>query len=718
MADQLLTSGQEDGFVGEPAAKELLRSAGLTVPRGRVAAEPEDAGRAAEEIGGRVVLKAVSPDVVHKTEAGAVVLGLSSHAEVARAAAELTDRAAAAGWRLDGFLVEEMLSVGLETVVGAVRDDQFGPVVMVGLGGIYVEALPELAFRVAPITEAEAVEMIREVERLRVMVGGVRGRVGVSNTALVDALLKVGGKDGLIAKLGDRIRSLEINPFLVDARGGVALDARVELSAAKVAESHRPRPSDGEFDRLFSPATVAVAGASANRVTLANLFIRHLREYGYRGRIFPIHPSAATVEGLPAVPSIADAPEAIDYAYIAVPPSEVAGVLGNAGGKLAFAQVVSSGFGETSGGGRFEAEVVEAAERSGARLLGPNCLGTHSPRGRLTYLDDPSPVPGSVAVVSQSGGLTLDIASLGSGLGIEFSAIVTIGNSADLTPADLLEYFGDDRETRVVGLYLEDVKQGRRFFDVLRSVAVRKPVAVLIGGRTAAGARAAGSHTGALATSDRLWRGISAQTGAVLCDTLDGFLASLAALQSLTPLPRETTEVVLFGTGGGISVLAADNLSRLGFSVSALPPQTQAELEALKLPPGSSVVNPIDTPSGTMRAQEGALAAEIARIVLRTAAVDALLVHLNLASFLSFTDAGPGLFHSLIEGIARAHQVAPDVHLAFVFRSSGEPRFNEVQRELVGFTSGLGLPAFTGIEGASEGLAALRHVERARFRSV
>lgn len=717
MADELLDANRKDGFIGEVAAKAVLSSVGISVPRGRFALGPEAAAEAANELEGPVALKLVSPDVIHKSDVGAVELGLADGDAVLDAARRMAQAAGAAGWRVDGFLVEEMVLGGHEVAVGGIRDDRFGPLVMVGLGGVLVELVPELAFRLAPISEREAVAMIREVDRLRLLMDGARAGAPLSMTSLIDVLMAIGGEDGLLVREAWRVASVEINPLLLGEGWAVALDARVELRAIGDPVPPHLVPTYEQFQRLFEPATVAVAGASANRTNLANTFIRHLRDYGYPGRIFPIHPSAASIEGLPAFRSLAETPETVDYAYVAVPPAEVAGLVKGAARGLGFIQVVTSGFGETVSGRQRETDVVDAALAVGARLLGPNCLGTHSPRGLLTYLANPSPVRGSVGIVSQSGGLTLDIVSMGRRLGIEFSAVVTIGNSADITPSDLLDFYASDTETRVVGLYLEDVKDGRSFFNTLRRVSMTKPVVLLVGGQTEAGGRAARSHTGALAAGDRVWRGLSSQTGAVLTETLDEFLESLAALQALHPRSdRVASNVVLFGTGGGMSVLATDYFARRGFSVRPLSARTVELLNDLQLPPGSSVTNPVDTPSGTMRAEGGNVAQEIARIVLTTSSdLDALVVHLNLASFLSFTDVTPDLFGNLIRGISDVHRLSGSrSHLMIVFRSSGEAEFDEVQRREIAFARSLGLAAFTRIEGAAHGLAAIRHVERWR----
>ena len=189
--------------------------------------------------------------------------------------------------------------------------------------------------------------------------------------------------------------------------------------------------------------------------------------------------------------------------------------MAGANGNLKFAQVISSGFGEVSEGLDLQRDLVTKAHAGGCRVLGPNCLGFYSPRGGVTFPVDAPKEIGTIGVVSQSGGLGTDIIKRGQWRGIRFSGLVTVGNSADLGPVDLLEFYFEDPQTRVVGLYLEDIKQGRRFFNLLRSDKATKPVVILRGGKSSQGRAAALSHTGALAGDERAWEALSRQTGCV-----------------------------------------------------------------------------------------------------------------------------------------------------------------------------------------------------------
>ena len=296
---------------------------------------------------------------------------------------------------------------------------------------------------------------------------------------------------------------------------------------------------DDRYAPLFMPKTVAVVGASTKGTALPNVFIRRIREFGFTGDIYPIHPSAKEIDGLAAYPSLAATPQPIDYAYIAVSAAQVPAMLEAAAGRVRFAQVISSGFGEVDEGKDLQQRLLDSARAGGMRLLGPNCLGIYTPRGKITFTEIGPTEVGSVGVVSQSGGLGTDIIRRGLGRGVKFSGLVTVGNCADLGPSDMLEFYLADALTKVIGFYIETAKDGRRLFDQLRAAKAVKPVVMLKGGRTRQGLAAAASHTGSLAGDERAWIALSRQTGCVLVDTLDDFIDTLLIFQTLTPQPRQ-----------------------------------------------------------------------------------------------------------------------------------------------------------------------------------
>lgn len=467
-----------------------------------------------------------------------------------------------------------------------------------------------------------------------------------------------------------------------------------------------------KFNPLFSPKTVAVVGASTKGTALPNIFIRRIREFGFSGEIYPIHPSAEEIDGLRAYRSLGETPQPVDYAFIAIAAAQIPGLLSGAKGRVRYAQVISSGFGEVDEGKGLQDELAAAAREGGMRLLGPNCLGIYTPRGRVTFTEIGPKETGPVGIISQSGGLGTDIIRRGMGRGLRFSGLVTVGNCADLTPSDLLEFYFADAATRVIGMYIETAKDGRRLFEILRDAKSRKPVVILKGGRTTQGLAAAASHTGSLAGDDRAWVALSRQTGCILVDTLDQFIDTLLMFQTLTPQPQHPTQrVALFGNGGGTSVLATDYFARLGLNVTPFEKATVDALAALKLPPGTSITNPVDCPVGTLQQEEGRVAEKILDIIYASGKPEALVMHLNMSAFVGRTK--PEVLDNLVQAALRVQSHYPgQAHFVLVLRSDGEPTLEERKREFRAKAVALGIPVYDEMANAGYALAALHAHER------
>ncbi len=525
----------------------------------------------------------------------------------------------------------------------------------------------------------------------------------------------------MLVEHADDIAEIDLNPVIANASGVMTCDARVILrsephvdESVQVRRDVPDRDAAAIWEPLFSPRSMAVIGASSSTVTVANDFIRQSLALGYKGRIVPIHPSATAIEGLPTAPSLAAAGELFDYVYIAVSAPQVPAIIRSAAGVARFAQVISSGFGEVSQGVDLERELVQACRESGVRTLGPNCLGLYSPRGGLAFIGDCPAESGPVGIISQSGGLAVDIILRGKTRGIRYSGLVTLGNSADVGPADMLEFFLADPRTRVIGVYVEDVKEGRRFFEALRNARADKPVVLLLGGQTGQGRRAAASHTGSLATPMAIWQGLARQTGAILSESLEQFLDQLATFQLLEPRRgRPTHRCVLFGNGGGTSVLAADAFARENLDVTPLPDAAVAALEKLALPSGTSIVNPIDAPAFTLRQEDGRIAERILEIVCASGEPDAVITHLNLPVFVSSANQKADFLANLIQAALRVQRRYPGcAHFALVLRSDGsevcEARKRAFRQEAVS----LGVPVYDELSNAAAGISALARYER------
>jgi acyl-CoA synthetase (NDP forming) len=466
-----------------------------------------------------------------------------------------------------------------------------------------------------------------------------------------------------------------------------------------------------DFTPLFNPKTVAVIGASTKGTALPNVFIRRIREFGFEGAIYPIHPTADTIDGLPAYKSLAETPEPVDYAYIAIGAAQIPPLLATANGRLKFAQVISSGFGEVEEGRELQDALVRSAKEGGARLIGPNCLGLYTPRGKITFTEIGPKEVGPVGVISQSGGLGTDIIRRGLSRGVKFSGLVTVGNCADVTPSDLLEFYLADDMTKVVGMYIETARDGRRLFEILRNAKASKPVIILKGGRTQQGRAAAASHTGSLAGDERVWLALSRQTGCILVDTLDQFIDTLLVFQTLRPQPKHPLKrVTLFGNGGGTSVLATDYYARLGLDVTPFDAKAIAELAALNLPPGTSITNPVDCPVGTLQQDDGRVAEKILDIIYASGKPDALVMHLNLSAFVGRSK--PEVLDNLVKAAMRVQEHYPgQAHFVLVLRSDGDPPLEARKREFRDKAVALGVPVYDEMANAGHALAALQQYE-------
>lgn len=705
------------GSLTEAEGKRLLEGFGVRAPRSVQVKGVEDVASGLRDLKAPHVVKVVSQDILHKSDAGGVALNLQDADDVVDAIQAMAKQPLIREANVEGYLIEEMLPPGQEIVVGAVRDPYFGPMVMVGLGGIFVEVLKDVAFRICPIGEQDAWQMLADLRGAAIL-DGVRGGEAVDKRAIVDVIMRLASPDGLLMELDEELTEVDINPLIVSSAGAIAADARFILSSPDASQSAAipDAPDDGlsvidRYTPLFQPEAIAVVGASTTGVTMANTFIRRMKAYGYAGKLYPIHPKADEVEGLKAYPSLADTPDLIDYAYIAIGAKHIPELLASANGRVKFAQVLSSGFGEIEEGKALEQELVKSARRGGCRVIGPNCLGMYSPRGRVTFPVNPPEEVGSVGIISQSGGLGTDIIKRGQWRGVRFSGVVTMGNSADLEPSDLLEYYFADPQTKVIGLYLEGVKNGRRLFELLNSKAATKPVVILKGGRSAQGNAAAASHTGALAGDQRAWDALCTQTCCAMVASVDEFIDTLLAFQNTTLRPeRPTRQVVLFGNGGGTGVLATDYFAELGLNIDPFAAETRITLEALKLPPGTSVANPIDAPVGTLQQENGWIAGTILDRVYDTSKPDAIVMHLNLASFVGRGDKDP--VDNLIKVAEHVQVTHPGrAHFLLVLRSDGSQELDDIKRKYRQQALAVGIPVYDEVTNAAQALSVVQAME-------
>ncbi|MBK5187801.1 MAG: acetate--CoA ligase family protein [Gemmatimonadaceae bacterium] len=375
---------------------------------------------------------------------------------------------------------------------------------------------------------------------------------------------------------------------------------------------------------LFRPRSVAVIGASRRRGTISAEVFHNLMRYEFNGAVYPVNPSAQEVQSVVAYPTVEDVPGAVDLAVLVVPAAAVLEVARGCARKGVKALVViSAGFAETGAAGReLQEALVRIVREGGMRLVGPNCMGmiNTDPAVRLDATFAPSPPPaGRVAFMSQSGGLGLAIIDYAGMLGLGLSSFVSVGNKADVSSNDLLRFWEQDERTKVILLYLESFGNPRKFSRIARRVARVKPIVAVKSGRSAAGARATGSHTGALiAASDVTVDALFLQAGVIRTDTL-AQMFDVASLLAHQPPPRGR-RVAILTNAGGPGILCADACAAEGLEMAGLSEETRRALR-VELSPSASVENPVDMIASATAGQYR----EAMRIVGSDSGVDSMI---------------------------------------------------------------------------------------------
>ncbi len=587
--------------LSESASKALLRDFGVPIADEREVSTAADAAAAAADLGFPVVAKLCGDAIAHKTERGLVRLRLGDATAVQAAAADLL----AAATPEDGavsVLVAPMVSGNRELIAGVVRDPQFGANVMLGVGGVLAEAIADVVFRPVPLSEVDATEMIDQLATHQLL-GAFRGEAAVDRHRLRAVLL------GLSAAAQSRpdIASIDVNPLIVRADGvPVAVDALVELTDSAAVSSSagaRPRPTDEQFHALFEPRGVLVTGASTHPGKFGFVSLHNILASGYRGAVYGTNLQGEEVLGIRTVAEIDALPDGeIDLVFVCTPAAANPDLLRACARKgIRAAFLTSAGYGEAGDEGRrAEDELVALADELGILLAGPNGQGVVStPANLCAQIVAPYPPAGRIGVASQSGNFISSFLNYARQTGVGISRAVSAGNAAAVTPADYLDWYADDPATAVSLAYVEGIVDGRALLDRFTSVAARKPLVVVKGGATEAGAKAAASHTGALAANDKIFDGACRQAGVTRAATVEEAFEA-AATFATQPLPKGPNVVVLT-TAGGWGVVTSDAIHReRGLRLLPLPDDLKAQIDT-KLPPRWSRNNPVDCAGGEVR---------------------------------------------------------------------------------------------------------------------
>uniref|UniRef100_A0A7C3SNW0 Acetyl CoA synthetase n=1 Tax=Thermofilum pendens TaxID=2269 RepID=A0A7C3SNW0_THEPE len=440
--------------------------------------------------------------------------------------------------------------------------------------------------------------------------------------------------------------------------------------------------------RLFYPRAVAIVGASRDPSKIGHVVLKNILSWGYPGRVYPVNPNADEILGLRAYPRVSSIPGQVDVVIVAVPAQRVLDVVEDAGSSGAeYLVVLSSGFKEV-GRADLERALVERAREYGMRVLGPNIFGYVYTPARLNASFGPSNVlPGGVAFISQSGALGIALIGYSIVEGVGVSGIVSMGNKADIDDADVLEFFREDPNTKVVIAYVEGVADGRRFLETASSVSLRKPLVVIKAGRTEAGAKAAASHTGSLSSGPLLWEGVLKQAGALQARDIETAFdyVKLFSAYSVPPGPN----ILVITNGGGAGVQAADTLAENGVYLGEPPADYVSYLREF-LPEFASTRNPVDITGGAPD--------EFYYLALRKA-LEHPEIHAVLVLYCQTMTTNP---LRTAEAVVRAvEEVGSGKPVVAGFVGS-----EEVQRA-INHLLGRGVPAYPTPERAAQALAAL-----------
>ncbi len=698
--------------LSEHQSKQLLARYGVPIATERIVQDAEAAATAAAAIGFPVVVKLCGDAIAHKTERDLVRLGLTDANAVVTAAAELLAKARPEDGAVS-LLVAELVRGKRELIAGLVRDPSFGACVLLGLGGILTEALGDVVFAAAPLARVDALAMIGRLRASHLLTKPFRGEAAVDAEALAGVLVGLGQlaierPDIASVDLNPLIVRSDGKPVAVDAL--VELESELDPAMLPTGSERAPFPrsepqasgeihqalprsepqASGEihqalprsepqasgdihkarggaceelsdeallerFRPLFHPRGIVVAGASTHPGKFGFVTLHNLRAFGYRGALFPVNREGAEILGAPTVRDVAEIPAGqADLVFVCTPAGanvELLRACAKIGVRAAF--VASAGYREAGPEGRAqEDELVATADELGIVMAGPNGQGVVStPVSMCAQIVAPYPPPGGISVVSQSGNLVSSFLNYAVQTGVGIAKAISSGNSAQTGIAEYLEYFAADPDTKVVVAYLEGVPDGRRLLAAIRRLTARKPLVLVKGGVASEGQRAALSHTGSLATDDRVFDGVCRQAGALRAPNVE-VAFEWAATLATQPLPRGR-RVIVFTTAGGWGVLAADACAAAGLELVALPESVRAQIDGM-VPARWSRSNPVDLAGGETRDTVPA----VLDLLCAHPDVDAI-VHLGLgiqAATANLFRSGPFFPGNGLERIAEYHE--------------------------------------------------------------
>ncbi len=591
-------------IITENLSKSILAKYNIKVPEHVIVKSSVDAVKVAKKIGFPLVMKIVSPQILHKTDVGGVKTGINNLTDVKKIFNVMYFKKYKNKNRnvvLDGILLEKMVPSGIELIVGLKNDPQFGPAIMIGLGGIFTEILKDVSFRLLPITVNDAKLMIEELKASKLL-KGYRGSVPVDINVLT-TLLKQISKFGI--DNADYFESVDFNPIVFYHKSYYVVDAKIILNKTiKKNSISKIKPNSLYMEQFFTPRSVALVGASSTKGKIGNSVLDSLAKHDYDGKIYPINPKQDEILGIKCYPSIEKVPGKIDLVVICIDLSIIPPIIQSCARKSIHNVVIVSGGGKELGGKRavYEAEIKELAKQNNIRIIGPNCIGMFNAANRLDCAFQGQERMlrsklGPVAFLSQSG--TMGISFLETANSFGLSKMVSYGNRSDVDEADMIWYLSDDPQTKVISLYVEGFGDGRKFINTAKRVmnAKKKPVVIWKSGRTSVGARQAASHTGSLGGSNKIIMSAFKQAGIISADSYQELIGIVKALS--WQHPSKGNHIALCSNGAGPMINAIDHFERFNLKLANVSLETLKKMKSHF--PTTYVIgngNPIDVTGG------------------------------------------------------------------------------------------------------------------------
>jgi len=596
IADKPLEKKESSEFLLEYEGAQLLRNYELPVVEGKLAKNENEILTFSEQIGFPVVLKGMSREIIHKSDAGIVKVNINDKRHLLNAYREILENTNnyKTGATLEGVLVQKMVPIGIELIIGIKKDVIFGHVLILGIGGILVEVLKDFTMKIMPVTDDEVEEMIKNLKGHRIL-EGYRGNTGINIHYLKEIVRKL----NKLVECKPEIEEMDLNPVIFHGENATICDVRILLGKEEIV--NEDNKSLLQIEKMINPKSIAIIGASSDRKKNGGRLVHYLVENGYEGELYPVNPKNEQILGYKTYKKLTDVPFEIELACIIVPAEKVPAILKDCIDKeIKLAIIHSSGFAEIGDQGiKLQEEIKEIARMGNIRILGPNSMGIASPPLNIytafgSALESKVKPVGSIGFISQSGAMGSALLSKAWEQGAGFSRWVSVANEADLTISDFINVLAEDKLTKVISVFMEGIRDANNFNQALEKANEnRKPVIIYKTGRSPEGIKAVQSHTGTIAGDDEVYTAVFEKHGVLRVNHIEE-LIDVARAFEIQPLPKGNNIGVITASGGACSIIA-DLCSQHNLVIPQLEENSETKgIIQEVIPSFGSAENPID----------------------------------------------------------------------------------------------------------------------------